>query len=99
MAGMIEAWKAQFRAKTNVGNEYETRWWRERERKRGHCVWWCLCFWKQIMCFHEEWKFLLTTYHIQTRFPVPFPYLVYFVPCFPSFISYRCDFFFFHFLI
>lgn len=25
MAGMIEAWKAQFRAKTNVGKEYERR--------------------------------------------------------------------------
>ncbi len=25
MAGMIEAWKAQFRAKTNVGNKYERR--------------------------------------------------------------------------
>ncbi len=34
MAGMIEAWKAQFRAKTNVGKEYERRWWRKRERER-----------------------------------------------------------------
>jgi hypothetical protein len=25
MAGMIEAWKAQFGAKTNVGKEYERR--------------------------------------------------------------------------
>lgn len=25
MAGMIEAWKAQFRAKTNVDKEYERR--------------------------------------------------------------------------
>ncbi len=89
-----EAWKAQFGAKTNVDKEYKRRWWRESERKRGHWVWWCLCFWKQIMCFHEEWKFLLTTYHILPCFPIPSPYLAFFVLHFPSFISYRCDFIF-----